>query len=367
MAREFSGSCGLRQNLASPPETASAAVLTGDYSDPYTVKRVCVSQPGPQEVLVQLAFTGVCHGDVYARDGGGPAPKIPIRPLVGGHEGVGTIVAMGTAGMDGFRIGDVVGIAWRSYVCGTCNACKHGEENHCYNQQVTGSHRDGTFQGYVSFPTSQLIPIPAKISLPSVCPILCAGVTVHTSLRLMKPQPSKWCAIVGAAGGLGHLGIQYAKAMDLKVLAIDGNGAEKEAFCKKMGADAFVDFGREDFVEAVVTQTSGGADYILVLSPHQSSYDAAGQYANFGAHIMAVGIGNAHMSLRPILNKNLVVRSNETGTKADILLALDLCVQGKVVPELEIIELDDINIALDRIKSGKVMGKLVVDLQGRKN
>ncbi|KIW88481.1 uncharacterized protein Z519_11050 [Cladophialophora bantiana CBS 173.52] len=156
---------------------------------------------------------------------------------------------MGTAGMDGFTIGDVVEIAWRSHVCGACDAL------------------------YVSFPTSPLIPIPAKIALPSVCPILCAGVTVHTSLRLMKPQPSKWCVIVGAASGLGHLGIKYAEAMDLKVLAIGGNGAEKETFCKKMGADDFVDFGREDLVETVVAQTDGGADYILVLSPHQSSYE----------------------------------------------------------------------------------------------
>ncbi|KAK5031790.1 hypothetical protein LTS07_004410 [Exophiala sideris] len=154
--------------------------------------------------------------------------------------------------------------------------------------------------------------------------------------------------------------------MGLKVLGIDGHGLGKENFCMKMGADAFVDFTTEDFVESVLARTDGGADYILVLSPHQSAYDAAGQYANFKAQIMAVGIGNSCMSLRPILKKDLIIRSNETGTKADMQSALDICAQGKVVPEVEMVELGDINAALDRVKSGQVMGKLILDLGSEK-
>lgn len=257
-----------------PTGTAPAAVLTGPYGDPYTVKEVPIATPGAHEALVLLEFSGVCHGDVYARDGGGPAPAEPVRPLIGGHEGVGTIVAMGTEGSYGFKIGDVVGIAWRSYVCGTCDACVAGSENHCFNQKVTGAHRDGTFQRYIAFPTSQLVRIPSGVSLPSVCPILCAGLTAYAALKRMNPQPGKWCAIVGAAGGLGHLAMQYAKAMGLKVLAIDGGSLEKEEFCRKMGADVFVDFttnGR--LADLVVERTKGGADYVLVLSPHQSCYE----------------------------------------------------------------------------------------------
>jgi propanol-preferring alcohol dehydrogenase len=89
----------------------------------------------------------------------------------------------------------------------------------------------------------------------------------------MRPQPGKWCVIAGAAGGLGHLAIQYAKSMDLKVLAIDGEAPQKRDFCARMGADAYVDFTRDDLVEAVYQETNGGADYTLVLSPHQSSYE----------------------------------------------------------------------------------------------
>ncbi|OAP60676.1 hypothetical protein AYL99_05678 [Fonsecaea erecta] len=347
------------------PKTATAAVLTGAYGEPYTIKDVPIPVPAAQDALVELEYSGVCHGDVYARDGGGPAPKDPVRPLTGGHEGVGRIVAMGTDGLDGFKVGDTVGIAWRSYVCGTCQACQAGSENHCFNQKITGAHRDGTFQRYIAFPTSQLVPIPSGVSsLPSVCPILCAGVTAYAALQRMNPQAGKWCVVVGGAGGLGHLAIQYAKALGLKVLAIDGGSAEKEQFCTKMGADVFVDFTRPGLVETIVDKTGGGADYVLVLSPHQSSYDAAGEYASFGAQIMAIGIGNLHMSLRPLLRKDLLVRSNQTGTKTDMREALQIFAAGKVVPELEVVDLHDINEALDRIKQGKVMGKLVADLRG---
>lgn len=109
----------------------------------------------------------------------------------------------------------------------------------------------------------------------AACPILCAGVTAYTSLRKMQPQVGKWCAVVGAAGGLGHLAIQYAKVFGLKVVAIDGGRDEKEAFCKKVGCDAYVDFIKSGghLVEQVKAATGGGADYVLILGPHQSAYE----------------------------------------------------------------------------------------------
>lgn len=133
------------QELALPAK-ALGAVLLGPYGEPYTFQDVPVVPPSKDEVLVRLLYTGVCHGDIYARDGGGPAPVKANRPLIGGHEGVGRIVAMGAEGAIGFKTGDVVGIGWRSYVCGNCKPCLEGAENFCYNQKVTGSHRDGTFQ-----------------------------------------------------------------------------------------------------------------------------------------------------------------------------------------------------------------------------
>lgn len=140
------GDISTETSLLSLRNTAPAAILSQAYGFPYTIEEVAIPDPEPQDALVQLLYAGVCHGDVYARDGGGPAPEHPVRPLVGGHEGVGTIVAMGNKCLDTFRVGDLVGIAWRSYVCETCQACQSGSENHCFNQKVTGTHRDGTFQ-----------------------------------------------------------------------------------------------------------------------------------------------------------------------------------------------------------------------------
>ena len=133
------------------PITAPAAILSGPYGDPYKIDLSKVTQPTRGEALVQLAYSGVCHGDLYSRNGGGPVPATPVRPLTGGHEGVGTILALGAVDIKHergitFAIGDTVGIAWRSYVCGVCDPCLKGQENHCFKQQVTGMHRDGTYQ-----------------------------------------------------------------------------------------------------------------------------------------------------------------------------------------------------------------------------
>ncbi len=125
-----------------------SAVLKGPYGMPYEFIATDTPQPAKDEALVRLDFTGVCHGDVYSRDGGGPAPQCPLRPLIGGHEGVGKIIALGgdkKISM-GFQAGDMVGIAWRGATCGACEACKLGYENYCPHQQVNGMHRNGTFQ-----------------------------------------------------------------------------------------------------------------------------------------------------------------------------------------------------------------------------
>lgn len=129
-----------------------------------------------------------------------------------------------------------------------------------------------TLLAYIAFPLAELVRIPLGMDLAAVCPILCAGVTAYTSLRMLNSVPGKWCVVVGAAGGLGHLAIQYAKAMDLRVLAVDGGLPEKESFCMRMGADVYVDFTRGGLVETIRESTQGGADYALVLSPLQTCY-----------------------------------------------------------------------------------------------
>ncbi|KAL3448205.1 alcohol dehydrogenase 1 [Aspergillus insuetus] len=346
-----------------------SSVLTGGYGKPYQLSEGTVPTPATGEALIRIDFTGVCHGDVYSRDGGGPAPAAPIRPLVGGHEGIGIIVSLdGQDAQDQkFAVGDLVGIAWRGRVCKACEPCGQGAENYCERQQIVGMHMNGTFQRYVAFPVDQLIRVPPSLDLAAACPILCAGVTAYTALQKMQPQPGKWCVVVGASGGLGHLAIQYAKYFGLKVLAIDGEVTihrEKEKLCRSLGADGYIDFlqAGSQLSEQVKVTTNGGAHYVLVLSPHQSAYDAAVDYARFGGQVMCVGIGNCHVSLRPILRKDLIVRSNQTGTKAEIEEAMRISALGWVRPKIQMMTLSNINEALDRVKEGRVLGKLVLDV-----
>lgn len=122
------------------------AVVNGAYGEPYQFVSSNIPQPGEGEAVVRIEFSGICHGDVYSRDGGGPAPLRPRRPLIGGHEGIGRIVSLGKTIETDLLVGDRVGIAWRSQTCGVCDACRCGAENHCPSQQIVGMQRDGTFQ-----------------------------------------------------------------------------------------------------------------------------------------------------------------------------------------------------------------------------
>lgn len=132
----------------SPPSKSAAAVLTGGYGSRYEFVENELPVALSDEALIRIDYSGVCHGDVYSRDGGGPAPDSPMRPLTGGHEGVGEIVSFASSQTmcQGFSIGDKVGIAWRSKTCQGCEACLCGAENHCPQQRIFGLHRNGTFQ-----------------------------------------------------------------------------------------------------------------------------------------------------------------------------------------------------------------------------
>lgn len=127
-----------------------AAVLRGHYGEGYAIETKTISQDmGPLDALVRLQVSGVCSGDLHSREGGPPAPQQPLRPLVGGHEGVGTVVRLGSAAeeVSGIKVGDLVGLGWRHSTCGRCRQCLEGAENCCADQVVNGLYTDGTFQG----------------------------------------------------------------------------------------------------------------------------------------------------------------------------------------------------------------------------
>lgn len=217
------------------PEKQWAQVVEKKGGPP-VYKQIPVAKPGPDEILVKIRYTGVCHTDLHAMKGDWP---LGLKlPLVGGHEGAGVVVATGDL-VNEFEVGDHAGIKWLNGSCLACEFCKQAEEPLCPHALLSGYTVDGTFQQYAIAKASHASKLPKEVPLDAVAPILCAGITVYKGLKESGARPGQTVAIVGAGGGLGSLALQYAKAMGLRTIAIDG-GDEKKAMCEKLGSEVNV-------------------------------------------------------------------------------------------------------------------------------
>ncbi|KAG0673850.1 alcohol dehydrogenase, partial [Kluyveromyces marxianus] len=199
-------------------------------------KDIPVPKPKSNELLINVKYSGVCHTDLHAWKGDWPLDT--KLPLVGGHEGAGVVVAMGD-NVKGWKIGDLAGIKWLNGSCMNCEECELSNESNCPDADLSGYTHDGSFQQYATADAVQAAHIPAGTDLAQVAPILCAGVTVYKALKTAEMKAGDWVAISGAAGGLGSLAVQYAKAMGFRVLGIDGGEGKEELF-KSLGGEVFI-------------------------------------------------------------------------------------------------------------------------------
>ena len=202
-------------------KTMKAAVVH-EFGKPLTIEEVPVPVAGPGQILVKIAATGVCHTDLHAAEGDWPVKPKP--PFIPGHEGVGHVVAVGP-GVRHVKEGDRVGVPWLYTACGHCKHCLGGWETLCEQQQNTGYSVNGGFAEYVVADPDYVGHLPANVRFVDIAPILCAGVTVYKGLKVTDTKPGDWVVISGI-GGLGHLAVQYAKAMGLNVLAVDVDDAQ---------------------------------------------------------------------------------------------------------------------------------------------
>lgn len=214
------------------PEKQWAQVLEKDGGQ-FVYKQIPVPKPGPDEILVKIRYSGVCHTDLHALSGEWPIPR--KIPLVGGHEGAGVVVARGELAHE-FEIGDNAGVKWLNGSCLSCEFCESENESVCPHASFSGYTVDGTFQQYAIAKSVHATPIPKNAPLDAAAPVLCAGVTVYKGIKSSGVRPGQTLAIVGAGGGLGSFAIQYCNAMGIRVIAIDG-GEEKEKMCKEIGAE----------------------------------------------------------------------------------------------------------------------------------
>lgn len=343
------------------PAVQRAAVLTGAYGEPHIFRSdFPVPLPGAGQVLLKLQASGVCSGDVNPRDGYPPAPPEARRPLVAGHEGVGIVVAVGD-GVTTFAVGDRAGLGWRGGVCETCTECSRGADNLCQTQTRNGYDTNGVFQEYVVVGVSALFAIPpTTVPAARIAPLLCAGGTALAGVRATGAPPGSWICVTGAAGGVGALACRYALHLGYKVVAIDS--AQKAAVCVALGVNGFVDYEDADTVVSRINALTGsGAQGIVVCSANPASYSQAVEYAAVGGRIVSIGPSMVHLHTGHLMLKGLSLSGQSNGSARDIQDAIRLGIENGILPQIEVVRIEEIDAALDKLKAGKTLERQVVE------
>jgi len=339
-------------------KTMRAAVVR-EFGKPLTIEDVAVPAPGPGEVLVKIVSTGVCHTDLHAADGDWPVK--PSLPFVPGHEGAGFIAALG-AGVKNMKEGDPVGIAWLHDACGWCDYCTTGWETLCESQHNSGYSVNGTFAEYAIGSAAYVARLPANSDFALMAPILCAGVTTYKGIKETEARPGQWIAISGI-GGLGHVAVQYAKAMGLHVAALDV-GEEKLALAKKLGAEIAVNAKEADAAAQIIKLTGGGVHGVLVTAVSPAAFSQSLGMVRRGGTIAFVGLppGEFQTPIFDVVLKRITMRGSIVGTRHDLAEAISFAADGKVRPHIHKAKLADINTVFADLKSGNVDGRIVIDM-----
>ncbi|ORY68438.1 chaperonin 10-like protein [Pseudomassariella vexata] len=331
---------------------------------PVSYKKIPVPTCGPDEVLVNIKYSGVCHTDLHAMMGDWPLPT--KMPLVGGHEGAGIVVARGELVKD-IEIGDYAGIKWLNGSCAACYYCRQADEPLCGEPQLSGYTVDGSFQQYCIGKAAQVAHIPKECSLEAIAPILCAGLTVYKALKESGARPGQFVAVVGAGGGLGSLAIQYGKAMGLHVIAVDG-GQDKGQHCLDLGATAYVDFTTSKDLVSEVKQASGedglGPHAVLVLAASEKPFQQASEYVRSRGTIVCIGLpANAYLKA-PVFDtvtRMINIKGSYVGNRQDTAEAIEFYRRGLIKSTHKTVGLSELQSVFKLMEEGKITGRYVVD------
>lgn len=335
------------------------AAVVPQLGAPLEIRDVPVPEPGPGQVLVRIQTCGLCHTDIHAARGEWPVqPKIPLIP---GHEGVGVIERLGDGDMH-VAVGDRVALPWLGHACGHCRYCVSGWETYCLTPQYMGYTMDGSYAEYALAYASHVVPVPDGVSSLDAAPLSCAGVTTYKALKVARPQPNETTLIVGI-GGLGHLGLQYARVFGTTTVALDVHD-EKLQLAKDLGADHVVD-GRGD--QAHDLAALGGVDIALVTVPSPEAMRAAHAALNPNGRLVIVGIPADNKLEIPIFDTVLTGKSvigSLVGTRNDLADCFALHASGRTRVITSTRRLEDVNECFEEVLSGQVPARLVFEMEG---
>ena len=340
----------------STTEKMSAAVVTA-FGEDLEIEDMPLPEPGRDQALVRLIASGVCHTDLHAAHGDWPVRPEP--PFVPGHEGVGEVVAVGE-GVTRVSVGDLVGNAWLWSACGECEHCQEGWETLCENQVNGGYSMNGSFGQYMLVDARYCPLIPEGADPFEIAPVLCAGVTVYKGLKVTGVRPGQWVVISGV-GGLGHIAVQYAVAMGMRVIAVDV-ADDKLALAERHGAEITINAMGPDPAEAI-QEAVGGAHGVLVTAVHPDAFGQAIGMVRRGGTIVFNGLppGDFPAPIFDIVLKGLTIRGSIVGTRRDMEEALEFYSRGLIHPTFSKRPLNEINEVLDEMDHGKIEGRVVLE------
>ncbi|CAM3550717.1 alcohol dehydrogenase AdhP [Aeromicrobium ponti] len=340
-------------------EKMMKAAVVHEFKENLAIENVKIPSVGKNDVLVKIKACGVCHTDLHAAHGDWPVK--PTLPLIPGHEGVGEIVEVGE-GITHLKAGDRVGVPWLYSACGHCEYCLTGRETLCHNQLNAGYSINGGYAEYCLADARYVVKVPDSLDYVEAAPIFCAGVTTYKALKVGEAKPGEWVAVYGI-GGLGHVAVQYAKAMGLKVIAVD-TFDDKLQLAKDLGADVTVNPKEED--SAIVIQREiGGVQASICTAVSKHAFNEAYRSVKRGGKCVAVGLPPEVMEVPifdTVLNGVSIVGSI-VGSRKDLQEALQFAADGKVKTIVETAALEEINKVFDDLEQGKINGRIVIKFE----
>jgi D-arabinose 1-dehydrogenase-like Zn-dependent alcohol dehydrogenase len=359
-------------NVSNIPKTMKAIRLHeygGDYRfhDDIPVP----SNLGDYEVLIAIKSAGFCHTELLVRDGIFKAKQLPIIPS---HEPTGTIVAMGKKVSNEFKLGDRVGALNMCNTCGECPDCLNDKPLYCQDFNATGITIDGAFAEYQKADSRWVVPLPDEISFEQGAPLMCAGATVFNAVEKCALKKGEILAIVGI-GALGHLAVQFAKCMELKVVAIDNRPEPLELANKlKYSPDLILDSSKIDAINAVkqidslkltANNTYPGADATLVLTDVIPAYKYSFNITKKHGTLMVVGqpVEPIPIEFRDLIFRDITVKGSLLANIESARRMIKFVAQYGIKSELKTYSLEEVpNKMMEDFHSPNMKGKLVVNV-----
>ena len=315
-----------------------------------------IPEPGRAPVRIKVEACGVCHSDAIVKQSGFPGLQYPRVP---GHEIAGRIDALG-AGVTQWKPGQRVGVGWHGGHCFVCDPCRRGNFILCQFEKITGISFDGGYAEYVVVPAEVVAAMPDDLPADEAAPLMCAGITVYNSLRNAGARAGDLVAVQGI-GGLGHLGIQYARQMGFRTAAI-GRGGDKEALVKQLGAHHYIDSAAA--APAAALQALGGASVILATAPDSKAISALVDGLGPDGKLVIVGASLEPLSITPLqlIFTRRTVRGWPSGTAKDSEDTLQFSSLSGVRPMIDRYPLEKVVEAYDQMISGRARFRVVLTM-----